>query len=761
MSYTNRIVLLIDMDCFYCQVEENLDPNLKGKPLAVVQYNQWRGGGIIAVNYPARERGVTRHMRGNDAKEKCPEIILAKVPQVRGKADLSKYRDAGKRVAAVLQSFTPLLERASVDEAYLDITDLVEKRIQDQNDQINVDSLPNTYIVGSSIEDFVENVTQNKAFDETNLKLALGGVICEEIRAEVFKITGYRCSAGIAHNKILAKLVCGLHKPNKQTILPQEAVPELYQNLRIKKITGLGGKFGNNVVEKLNIEFMGELSKFTQRELAKHFDEKSASFLYQIARGIDSEPVNTRLIAKSIGCSKNFPGKTALCTKEDIEHWLDEMADEIFERLEKDFEENNRKAKQMVVSFAQDEISSSKTHPLNSYEKHKIFENAFKIIQKNCMKDNGSYKVTFLGISAGNFQDHKKVNEITSFFKNMENRVKKNTSETLDKKNSSKESIYSNTTLESDIDDNNLIFYEQMHPDSISDQNFEVESSSDDSISGDIGGVLPDLQSPKVPAAQSFFSKYFSGNSNRNFNTSKALGNNNDDNNFEDDQQIMDLSNEEIENSDLNKGIKCPQCGKILKNTEYQSHLEYHFAIGVNKDKAHQGNINIEDYHDKEMVLTNEETNCGMKCPQCSKIVKDFEYQSHLDYHFAISIVKDEAHLYKNKPEPKKTTSPPTNTKTVTKKRKKEASGNHKPIGEYFKNCTKNKNQESLTDICNECNKQIPVSEQKIHFDYHAARKLHLEINVAQRKIPEKGQKSKQQRTVATQKNLMGFLKTS
>lgn len=88
-------------------------------------------------------------------------------------------------------------------------------------------------------------------------------------------IAGYRCSAGVAHNKILAKLVCGLHKPNKQTILPHEAVPQLYEDMPIKKITSLGGKFGNSVVEKLGIEFMGELSKFTQKDLIKKFDEKS------------------------------------------------------------------------------------------------------------------------------------------------------------------------------------------------------------------------------------------------------------------------------------------------------------------------------------------------------------------------------------------------------------------------------------------------------------------------------------------------------
>ena len=82
----------------------------------------------------ARAAGVGRHMRGDEAKELCPEIVLARVPCVRGKADLSKYRSAGADVAAVLQTFTDLVERASIDEAYLDITDVVVKRLKEMNE---------------------------------------------------------------------------------------------------------------------------------------------------------------------------------------------------------------------------------------------------------------------------------------------------------------------------------------------------------------------------------------------------------------------------------------------------------------------------------------------------------------------------------------------------------------------------------------------------------------------------------------------------
>ena len=81
---------------------------------------------IIAVSYEARDFGVTRNMRGDKAKEKCPEITLVRVPEARGKANLTLYREAGAEVIAVLSRFCDHCERASVDEAYLDLTENVK-----------------------------------------------------------------------------------------------------------------------------------------------------------------------------------------------------------------------------------------------------------------------------------------------------------------------------------------------------------------------------------------------------------------------------------------------------------------------------------------------------------------------------------------------------------------------------------------------------------------------------------------------------------
>ena len=162
---TDRIIALIDMDCFYCQVETREKPELKGKPMCVVQYKDYRGGGIIAVNYEARKFGVGRNMRGDEAKKKCEDVILVKVPEARGKADLTKYREAGKEVIQVLLQFGGTVERASIDEAYVDLTAVVLDKINHM--KVTEKEIPNSYIVGHDDK----AVWLNQAFDENDLQV--------------------------------------------------------------------------------------------------------------------------------------------------------------------------------------------------------------------------------------------------------------------------------------------------------------------------------------------------------------------------------------------------------------------------------------------------------------------------------------------------------------------------------------------------------------------------------------------------------------
>ncbi|KAM8708236.1 hypothetical protein ACLKA7_015240 [Drosophila subpalustris] len=435
----DRVILLVDMDCFFCQVEEKQQPEFKGKPLAVVQYNPWRGGGIIAVNYAARAKGVTRHMRGDEAKELCHDIVLCKVPNIREKADTSKYRDAGKEVANVLQRFTQLLERASVDEAYLDITETVNHRVEQLQTgafALKPQELVNCHAFGyDNIGEYVNKITNRfanpyvdderymlsydpndlPAVRQSDLRLLIGACIAGEVRAAVKAETGYECSAGIAHNKILAKLAAGMNKPNQQTILPLAEIPALFDQLPVGKIKGLGGKFGETVCEALGIKFLGQVLKFSENELHRKLDEKNGTWLHNIARGIDLEAVTPRFYSKSIGCCKKFPGRNNITGLKTLEHWLGELASEINDRLEKDFIENNRKAKQMVVQYVQDidgeEVASSRSSPISHSDQETLARQALELIKANTKTflRTGSEAalnnaIKFLGISVGKFE---------------------------------------------------------------------------------------------------------------------------------------------------------------------------------------------------------------------------------------------------------------------------------------------------------------------------------------------------------------------
>lgn len=132
-----RCIAHIDVDCFYCEVERQRAPRLRGKPMAVLQYNPRdprtmradddrvmpdSDGSIIAVSYEARAQGVTRVMRGREARKQCPSIVLVQVPVSHSKSDLTIYREAGARVISVLARFATSVCRASIDEAYVDVT---------------------------------------------------------------------------------------------------------------------------------------------------------------------------------------------------------------------------------------------------------------------------------------------------------------------------------------------------------------------------------------------------------------------------------------------------------------------------------------------------------------------------------------------------------------------------------------------------------------------------------------------------------------
>nr|AAI15308.1 Zgc:136881 [Danio rerio] len=425
-----RVVALVDMDCFYVQVEQRLKPELKNKPCVVAQYKTWKGGGIIAVSYEARAHGVGRNMFADDARKLCPDLQVARVPEAHGKADLTHYREASVEVIEVMSRFA-VIERASIDEAYMDLTASVQERLKNTSVQdITAQQLKNTHIQGfptqqenthldrdaqraAGLQQWLDLLSSSTESSPADLHLAVGALIVEQMRAAVEEHTGFRCSAGISHNKVLAKLACGLNKPNRQTVLPLSSVPQLFSTLPISKIRNLGGKLGSSITETLSVENMGDLTRFSRAQLEQHFGDKTGPWLYDLCRGIEFEPVKPRQLPKSIGCSKNFAGKTCLRTKQQVQYWLHQLALELEERLNKDRDVNGRVARQLTVGVrqagGQRSGSFSRCCALVRYDAMKMTNDSLTIIKSlntaGAHQEAWSPALTLLHLSASKFSD--------------------------------------------------------------------------------------------------------------------------------------------------------------------------------------------------------------------------------------------------------------------------------------------------------------------------------------------------------------------
>ncbi|KAL3523149.1 hypothetical protein ACH5RR_015983 [Cinchona calisaya] len=411
-SSDSRVIAHVDMDCFYVQVEQRKQPSLRGQPTAVVQYNSWKGGGLIAVSYEARKYGVKRSMRGDEAKQVCPEIQLVQVPVNRGKADLTVYRNAGSEVVSILAR-KGRCERASIDEVYLDLTEAAEKMLAETPPEsleaINEEAVK-SHVLGLEVVDGVDTRENVKRWlvrpdaDRRDKLLACGSLLVADLRLQVLQETQFTCSAGVAHNKMLAKLVSGMNKPAQQTVVPFSSVKKLLETLPIKKMKQLGGKLGTSLQTNLGVETVGDLLQFPEEKLQELFGINTGTWLWNIARGINGEDVEGRLLPKSHGAGKTFPGPRALKTISAVEQWLNELCEELSERLQSDLEKNKRIAHTLTLhssAYKLNDTDSHKKFPSKScslrYGTSKLQEDALILFQAGLREYLGSYKLKTSG----------------------------------------------------------------------------------------------------------------------------------------------------------------------------------------------------------------------------------------------------------------------------------------------------------------------------------------------------------------------------
>ncbi|XP_028380860.1 DNA polymerase iota isoform X1 [Phyllostomus discolor] len=285
-SSSSRVIVHVDLDCFYAQVEMISNPELKGKPLGVQQKSL-----VVTCNYEARELGVKKLMSVRDAKEKCPQLVL-----VNGE-DLTRYRAISYKVTELLEEFSPVVERLGFDENFVDVTEMVEKRLQ----PLQSDELPALTVSGHVYNDQSINL-----HDILHRRLLVGSQMAAEMREAMHDRLGLTGCAGVASNKLLAKLVSGVFKPNQQTVLLPESSQDLILSLKhIKEMPGIGYKTAKRL-EALGISSVPDLQTFPSKILEKELGISVAQRIQKLSFGEDNSPVTPSGLPQSFSEEDSF-----------------------------------------------------------------------------------------------------------------------------------------------------------------------------------------------------------------------------------------------------------------------------------------------------------------------------------------------------------------------------------------------------------------------------------------------------------------------
>ena len=278
-----RKILHLDLDAFFCSVEELLDPSLKGKPFAVGGNPQGRGV-VSSCSYAARKFGVHSAMPMARALSLCPELIV-----IHHRHGL--YGEYSNKVMDILRSYTPLFQQVSIDEAFLDVSDLPKP----------------------------------------------AGVIAREIQERVDREVHLPCSLGVATNKLVAKVANDFGKsqvksgqaPRQITIVPLGEEAAFLAPLEVQALWGIGPKTSQKLHGQ-GIHTIGQLAALSVAELEAYFGNNALE-MHARALGIDPSPVHSEREVKSVSNEVTFTKDTT--DSEVLRQTLRALADKVGYRL--------------------------------------------------------------------------------------------------------------------------------------------------------------------------------------------------------------------------------------------------------------------------------------------------------------------------------------------------------------------------------------------------------------------------------------------
>jgi DNA polymerase IV len=345
-----RTIFHVDMDAFFVSVEELSDPSLKGKPVVVGGQKHERGV-VSAASYAARKFGVHSAMPLRTAAKLCPQAIF-----VEGHPD--RYRESSEKVHHVLTSFSPLVEMASIDEAYLDMTG-------------------------------TERLHGPPLRAAHNLH--------EKVKSE----TKLNCSIGIGVSRLIAKVSSAQAKPNGVLFITPGQEAKFLAPLDVREIPGVG-KVTEKNLHNLGIRKVGDLSRYDDAFLEEHFGKWGLALAGK-ARGEDAGGwfdmgVDEGSDAKSISHEHTYNEDTA--SQEQIESTLMRLSEMVGRRLrESKFHARTIQLKLRYKDFT----TITRAHSLAAPTQldTEIFEQVRMLFRKNWRKNQ---HVRLLGVQASSFE---------------------------------------------------------------------------------------------------------------------------------------------------------------------------------------------------------------------------------------------------------------------------------------------------------------------------------------------------------------------
>jgi DNA polymerase IV len=292
-----RKIVHVDMDAFYASVEQRDNPSLRGKPVVVA----WRGNRsvVCAASYEARRFGIHSAMPALWAERLCPEAIF--IPP-----DFVRYKAVSQAVREIFQRHTDLIEPLSLDEAYLDVT-------------------------------------------ENKIGLATATKVAVAIRRQIREELNLTASAGAAPNKFLAKIASDWRKPDGLFVIQPHEVEAFLTDLPVGRIPGVG-KVTESRMNQLGILKVGDLRTMDLSFLETHFGQYGTR-LYQLARGIDHNPVVPNRVRKQVSAEDTFERDIPL---EETEQPIRRLAEKVWNASN----QNARLARTIVLKLKTTEFNT-------------------------------------------------------------------------------------------------------------------------------------------------------------------------------------------------------------------------------------------------------------------------------------------------------------------------------------------------------------------------------------------------------------------